>query len=103
MFISLKKLAILVTITGTLLPTAFADNTTGFDDVNSGNSNYLAIIYMRQKGIIEGYEENIFKPKQVVNRVEALKILLLAASKPLPRIRRKNRGNILPTAITGAR
>lgn len=73
----LKKLGILIITAAILLPTAFADEITGFDDVNAGNSNYLSIAYMHQQEIISGYEDNKFKPKQPVNRVEALKILLL--------------------------
>lgn len=49
-----------------------------FQDVKEGNSYYLSINYLQEHGIIEGYEDNTFKPNQNVNRAEALKIITLA-------------------------
>lgn len=49
-----------------------------FKDVKSENSHYLAISYLKEKGIINGYEDNSFKPNQEINRAEALKIITLA-------------------------
>lgn len=73
-----EKIGILIIAATILMPIAFADAITGFNDVNSGNSNYLSIAYMHQKEIISGYDDGDFKPRQSLNRAEALKILTLA-------------------------
>lgn len=57
---------------------ALAEN---FNDVSEGTRHYMAVNYLREKGIISGYEDNSFKPKQHINRAEALKILTLASGK----------------------
>lgn len=50
-----------------------------FKDVPSSHVNYKAIMDLKNRGIIGGYPDGTFKPDQVVNRVEALKIILGAA------------------------
>jgi plastocyanin len=50
-----------------------------FSDVHSDNPNYTAINDLKTRGIISGYPDGTFKPDQVVNRVEALKIILNSA------------------------
>ncbi len=61
-----------------------------FADVNLGHNNYEAIKYLKEQGIINGYSDGTYKPGNVVNRVEALKMLMLAfnveavAGTPLP-------------------
>ncbi|MFN7160310.1 MAG: glycoside hydrolase family 44 protein [Candidatus Gracilibacteria bacterium] len=49
-----------------------------FTDVYPSHPNYTAIEYLEQKGILQGYSDGTFKPSNAVNRVEALKIILLA-------------------------
>ncbi|MCD6109703.1 S-layer homology domain-containing protein [bacterium] len=48
-----------------------------FPDVESNNPNYQAIMYLNEKGIIQGYPDGTFKPDKLVNRAEALKIIIL--------------------------
>lgn len=50
-----------------------------FSDVNVGNYHYVAINHLYNEGIINGYEDGTFKPDQIVNRAEALKMLTLAS------------------------
>ncbi|MFA6305189.1 MAG: septal ring lytic transglycosylase RlpA family protein [Candidatus Gracilibacteria bacterium] len=50
-----------------------------FSDVKEGNSHYVAIEYLRENDIIQGYEDGTFKPKQKISRAESLKIFILAA------------------------
>ncbi len=62
----------------------FAPNTMAlvplvFSDVPSDHPNYNAINDLRFRDIISGYPDGTFKPDQVVNRVEAMKIILNAA------------------------
>ena len=67
------------------LPMAVAaTTTTGFTDVPSTHPNYGAIMDLKERGIISGYPDGTFKPDQMVNRVEALKIILLGASIAVP-------------------
>lgn len=61
----------------TNLPVVFAED---FKDVKTENSHYLAISYLKEKGIITGYEDNSFKPDKEINRAEALKIITLATN-----------------------
>lgn len=49
-----------------------------FTDVSKGHSEYVAIKYLKDVGIINGYTDGSFKPDNYINRVEALKIILEA-------------------------
>lgn len=46
-----------------------------FTDVTLDNPNLEAISALKEKGIIGGYPDGTFKPNQVVNRAEALKMI----------------------------
>lgn len=58
-------------IVGTMIPAALA-----FPDVPNTHENYLAIEFLSGKGVVSGYEDGTYKPAQLVNRVEALKVIL---------------------------
>lgn len=61
----------------TLVMTLWAQTAiAAFPDVPNTHKNYLAVEYLNQNGIVSGYEDGTFKPQQLVNRVEALKIIL---------------------------
>lgn len=62
---------------------AQANRTPLFVDVSGSNIFYDAIKYLKKKGIIDGYENRMFKPDQVISRVEVLKVALKAANRPL--------------------
>lgn len=47
-----------------------------FSDIPMSHKNSKAIEYMREKGIINGYQDGTFKPENSVNRAELLKILI---------------------------
>lgn len=47
-----------------------------FSDVPRAHDNYVAINYLSEAGIISGYEDGTYKPGQLINRAEALKIIL---------------------------
>lgn len=53
-----------------------------FTDITRTNKNYEAIKFLKEAGIINGYSDGSFKPGQTVNRVEALKMLMLAFNVP---------------------
>ena len=50
-----------------------------FSDIDPGDGNYVAISYLQQEGIIEGYADGTFRPYEKVNRAEAVKMLTLAS------------------------
>ncbi|HAU40116.1 TPA: hypothetical protein DCW56_04245 [Candidatus Peregrinibacteria bacterium] len=47
-----------------------------FTDVYDGDQYSTAISYLKDNGIISGYEDGSFKPNQEINRAEVLKMLL---------------------------
>lgn len=53
-----------------------------FSDVTQDYPYYQAIEFLKQEGVITGYPDGTFKPNQVVNRAEALKIILNAKKIP---------------------
>lgn len=61
-----------VAITLSLIPSGFA----AFSDVSGSTQYQTAIKDLQAKGVIEGYADGSFKPKDGINRVEFLKILL---------------------------
>lgn len=48
-----------------------------FSDVLASHPNHAAIEYLQEKGILQGYPDGTFRPDTPVNRVEALKMILL--------------------------
>ena len=50
-----------------------------FNDVQTGSKYYNAIETLANANIINGYDDNTFKPEKSVNRAEALKMILNAA------------------------
>ncbi|MBT4916978.1 septal ring lytic transglycosylase RlpA family protein [Candidatus Peregrinibacteria bacterium] len=50
----------------------------GFVDVEEGDKYYVAITYLKEQGIIDGYDDNTFRSSEDINRAEALKIITLA-------------------------
>ena len=47
-----------------------------FSDVSEGHKNFAAIESLYERGIINGYEDGSFGPDNLVNRAEALKIIV---------------------------
>lgn len=68
------------------LSPVFADAAV-FSDVASNHPNFAAISYLQENGIVEGYADHTFHPDQLVNRAEALKIILLGTHIPVPEIK----------------
>ncbi len=56
----------------------------GFSDVPQTHPNYVAIMYLKKQGILDGYDDGTFKPENLVNRAEALKILLIGNKVQVP-------------------
>jgi len=68
---------IFIALVSTFIQPVLAES--GFTDVNSSHPNYTAISQLKAVGIVEGYTDGSFRPDQEVNRVEALKVILLGA------------------------
>ena len=49
-----------------------------FSDVSSSSSNFKAIQWAKENGIVKGYADGTFKPNQPINRVEFLKVIIEA-------------------------
>lgn len=58
-------------------------STNTFSDLNSLHPNYIAVQYLFDSGIINGYSNGTFRPDSNINRVEFLKIALLSSETPL--------------------
>ncbi len=69
-----------------------------FTDVPAHHNNAEAIEYLKNNGIIKGYDDGSFKPNKKVSRIEALKMLILGLNKGL-----KPAGNMnFPDTETGS-
>lgn len=47
-----------------------------FADVPDSYPNFTAITYVREEGIVEGYDDNTYRPEQFINRAEFTKIII---------------------------
>lgn len=55
------------------------DNTyAGFSDLNSNNYFFDAVSYVQSQGIVSGYKDNTYKPDNLINRAEFVKIIISA-------------------------
>lgn len=60
----------------------FTPNTThaaDFSDISKGHPNAVAISHLSDSGLIKGYSDGTFQPDKLVNRAEALKLILESA------------------------
>lgn len=46
-----------------------------FADVNKEHENAYAIAYLKSRGVIRGYQDDTFKPDELINRAEFLKLI----------------------------
>ena len=60
------------------------DELSVFMDVNQRHAHSEAIAYVKSNGIVSGYADGTFRPNQIVNRVELLKILVEAEYRQTP-------------------
>ncbi|MDP2691454.1 MAG: S-layer homology domain-containing protein [bacterium] len=52
---------------------------TSYSDVPQSHPHFVAINYLSDAGVLQGYEGGLFKPDQLINRVEVLKVILVHA------------------------
>lgn len=75
-----KILALLFLFTILNIPIASAST---FLDISYSHPQSDSISYLQSNNIIQGYEDNTFRPDNLINRVEFLKIVLESANVPL--------------------
>lgn len=66
----------------TFILTTNVSAATTFKDVSKGNSHYEGITYLTSKGIINGYEDGTYKPKQKISRSQAAVLFTKALELP---------------------
>ncbi len=54
-----------------------------FPDVLENTAHFGAVEYLKAKGVISGYPDGTFQPEKTINRVEALKMVMLATATEL--------------------
>lgn len=52
---------------------------TVFNDVFSDSPYFEALTYLKENGIVKGYDDGTFKPDSTINRAELMKIIVAAA------------------------
>ncbi|MBU1017800.1 S-layer homology domain-containing protein [Patescibacteria group bacterium] len=57
---------------------------TDFQDVLRTHPHYVAIGYLNESGVINGYPDGTFKPDNPINRAEVLKIILMGSDVEVP-------------------
>lgn len=75
-----KKIVFLIVMVLVIGTTVFASNTNNlsFTDVDSSYWGYSAINQMVEDGVVNGYEDNTFKPEREITRAEFAKMFSIA-------------------------
>lgn len=81
MFKNLSKILTLILLFTTFNIQIVSAST--FSDIPYTHTHSDAISYLQSNNIIQGYEDNTFRPENLINRVEFLKIVLESADVPL--------------------
>ena len=72
--------------------------TNGFSDVDANTPHGKAILYLKSKGIIEGYSDGTFRPMNPINRAEGTKVILASlGSKPSDAVEKTSFVDTAPT------
>lgn len=53
-----------------------------FTDIPATHPNATALKYMKENGIMKGYEDGSFKPDKLISRAELMKIIIVALGEP---------------------
>ncbi|MCK5471933.1 S-layer homology domain-containing protein [Candidatus Gracilibacteria bacterium] len=66
----------MVTSVVAFFPSLVFATSVAFPDVTASNPNKIAIEYLQDNGVINGYGDGTFKPQNKINRAELLKVLV---------------------------
>lgn len=75
----MKKILSIVVSICVLTSVAFANGNTGFTDLSSEHDYYVAITYLNQVGVLNGYSDGTFRPGNTINRAEVLKVIFVGS------------------------
>ncbi len=64
----------------------FSGTTLAFSDIQITSPIYMSTTYLSSKNIIGGYGDGTYKPDNIINRAEALKLILVAADKKIEKV-----------------
>lgn len=73
------QLVVVLFLTNIFAVNVVSAETTPFSDVDSSNSNFQAITYLKEQGIVNGYGDGTFKAGNKISRAEFLKIVMEAS------------------------
>ncbi len=76
---SILKRAKWILVPTLILASTACTQASTFSDVVEGDKHFVAISYLQELGIIQGYEDGTFKAEQNVTRAEAVKMLMIAS------------------------
>ncbi|MBU1151903.1 S-layer homology domain-containing protein [Patescibacteria group bacterium] len=74
--ISLVCALALVLLNSVGVSAMYAEKAALFGDVSSSSESYEAVKYLKDTGVVEGYDDGDFKPHRTINRAEFLKIVM---------------------------
>ncbi len=86
---TIRRASLAATLTVFLLQISPMAEAATFPDMESSWYRYHeAVSYLQERGVIDGYPDGTFKPKQTINRAELLKIVFKGKSDVVPVLRR---------------
>lgn len=79
----MKKIQLILATIGilTILPTSFATASNNFSDITSQEKYSDAIQFLYSSSIVKGYDDGTFRPENIINRAEMMKIIVEAKLK----------------------
>lgn len=77
-----------------VLPLLFAGNALAFSDIQITSPLYMPTTYLSAKNIIGGYDDGSYKPQNIINRAEALKLILVATDKEIEAVTTSQFGDV---------
>lgn len=72
----LARTCVLACTLSLLLPSLAAAQTASFSDIPADSPVMEAAAYLKGVGILSGYSDGTFRPNQIVNRAEAIKVII---------------------------
>lgn len=80
----MRRLLALLGITFPLLVLAYGTTNLPYSDAPRDRATAVAVSFLTDEGILEGYADGTFRPRQPVNRAEFLKVLMMGLQNALP-------------------
>lgn len=84
-----KKILSSIALTSLFLGQAMA-----FSDVQITSPLYISTTYLSTKEVLSGYDDGSFKPENIINRAEALKLILVATDEEIAAVATSKFGDV---------